>query len=418
MKRFIAYLCLIFLGLFSFEAATYFNLIHLPFKEKGFDAQSLPTTIQVKTPLEDMLLTQQENNRYCYSKTKKCGTLIPSERGFRLTIQNKTEFFVQKENGIYQRVRQNTDDEILREKAPIQIQTDNKVLSFQQDIYGNLINTEGNLFGKILSQSNLSNQKTHLFILKDQETRLYEKNKDSVFIEQAFQNKNHKILAFIPSYKRPIFLSGQILRLKNQTYQNFDISVSIKGFHQHESKLTFETEWRDLIDQNRLFISYDENSTNQVINVIHSFNKIDLEKYDYFCKINDDDWYAPTYFETINRHLSIQEGILLTSMKHYFSLENENTHAYLSNSMDSAFGGTFCFHQSVAEELMYTLRLPDEAIARKYSISLDTLKNYYKDQDDVFMLMVTNHMKQAVTQTLIPSIPLFIYTKYPSVTRK
>ena len=51
MKRFIAYLCLIFLGLFSFEAATYFNLIHLPFKEKGFDAQSLPTTIQVKTPL-------------------------------------------------------------------------------------------------------------------------------------------------------------------------------------------------------------------------------------------------------------------------------------------------------------------------------------------------------------------------------
>lgn len=41
--------------------------------------------------------------------------------------------------------------------------------------------------------------------------------------------KKHKILVMISSYKRPLLLSGQIIRFQNQTYQNFDISVSIKG---------------------------------------------------------------------------------------------------------------------------------------------------------------------------------------------
>ena len=41
--------------------------------------------------------------------------------------------------------------------------------------------------------------------------------------------KEHKILLMLSSFKRPIFLSGQIARLLNQTYKNHDISVSIKG---------------------------------------------------------------------------------------------------------------------------------------------------------------------------------------------
>ena len=83
------------------------------------------------------------------------------------------------------------------------------------------------------------------------------------------EHKNDKrILVMISSYKRPLLLSGQIIRFANQTYQNFDISVSIKGAPEDYVKRTFMKEWEPLIKKHKLSVRFDENK-NQLSNFAH-----------------------------------------------------------------------------------------------------------------------------------------------------
>lgn len=57
----------------------------------------------------------------------------------------------------------------------------------------------------------------------------------------------NRILVCISSFKRPLLLSGQILRFQNQTYSDFDISVSVKGAPKKMVRSTFMQEWQALI---------------------------------------------------------------------------------------------------------------------------------------------------------------------------
>ena len=156
----------------------------------------------------------------------------------------------------------------------------------------------------------------------------------------------YRILVMMSSYKRPLFLSGQIIRFANQTYKNFDVSVSIKGVEEDWVRKTFMQEWGELIDENRLFIRFDENR-DQLSNLLDTVRDIDINKYDYFCKMDDDDWYAPVYLEEVNEWLHKEEGIDVSYTTDTTVLRNARYDAIMKLNSDLLFGPTLCFSRKV-----------------------------------------------------------------------
>ena len=207
-----------------------------------------------------------------------------------------------------------------------------------------------------------------------------------------WHKKNHRFLLCVSSFKRPIFLSGQVFRLMNQTYQNFDISISVKGVDEHWGKLTLEQEWKQFKKDKRLTVRYDANR-GQLHNLLDTVRDIDLNQYDYFCKIDDDDWYAPTYLETVNNELNKQSGIDISHSRNaYIVTENIDTTVFSTN-YSGLSGPTMCFSRKVIDialkiekdpSLLHTY-LPDEPypelfIAREDRLLHHLARNIGKEQ--------------------------------------
>lgn len=178
--------------------------------------------------------------------------------------------------------------------------------------------------------------------------------------------KNYRFLLMCSSFKRPMFLSGQIFRLMNQTYQNFDISVSVKGVDPEKSWLTFEKEWRPYIKEKRLFLRYDVNKK-QLFNLLDTIKNVDLSRYDYFCKIDDDDWYAPDYLETVNRKLNEanynlrnnpDKKVHLTYTSDTLLLTEDLDTTYLRKNDTELTGPTLCFSRKILDVLIKTKENP------------------------------------------------------------
>lgn len=181
-------------------------------------------------------------------------------------------------------------------------------------------------------------------------------------------DKHYRYLLMCSSFKRPMLLSGQIFRLMNQTYQNFDISVSVKGVDPEKSALTFEKEWKPFIKKGRLFLRYDKNGR-QLSNLLNTVRDIDISKYDYFCKIDDDDWYAPEYLENINYNLNKAKNVISFTYSNaaYRLYENIDTTVIAYNNSNLS-GPTMCFSRDMLKLLLafeknpalYKYYLPDE----------------------------------------------------------
>lgn len=162
------------------------------------------------------------------------------------------------------------------------------------------------------------------------------------------QQKKYKYLMCVSSFKRPIFLSGQLWRLMNQSYQNFDISVSVKGVDKHWADKTFMKEWMPLMKQKLILLRFDKNR-GQMSNFLDTVRDVDLNKYDYFCKIDDDDWYAPGYLENINTYLNREEGITITlSLNSYILNESIEKNIFFVNNTELS-GPTMCFSRKVIQ---------------------------------------------------------------------
>lgn len=175
-------------------------------------------------------------------------------------------------------------------------------------------------------------------------------------------DKQYRFLLMISSFKRPIFASGQVFRLMSQTYQNFDLSLSLKGVDKKYSVLTFEKEFLPYINKGRLFLRYDKNG-GQLSNLLDTVRNIDLQKYDYFCKIDDDDWYAPEYLQSINDELNdaAKRGMTVdtTSTTNAYLLgENISTTVMSYNKSDLA-GPTMCFSRRLIELAFMIEKNPD-----------------------------------------------------------
>lgn len=173
------------------------------------------------------------------------------------------------------------------------------------------------------------------------------------FFKQLPSNnlKEYKILLCLSSFKRPIFLSGQIERLLNQTYKNHDISVSIKGSPNDTAfRNTFLREFENFEKTGRVRIRFDKNR-GQYSNLLDTMRDIDLDKYDIYCKIDDDDWYSSDYVSEINKAFNqLPEDELEYSSSSYsdgFILTENIDQTFLNRNRTELTGPTLCFSREI-----------------------------------------------------------------------
>lgn len=204
---------------------------------------------------------------------------------------------------------------------------------------------------------------------------------------QPLPYKNNRFLICMTSYKRPIFLSGQILRFNNQTYQNFHISAAIKGVPEEWVNRTFLHEWQPLIDSGKLTIRFEDNKR-QLNNFLDTVRHIDLSKYDYFCKVDDDDWYTPDYLESVNEWLNKEPNIVLSHSKNAIRLRNgevEDKMVLFSENPTNLSGPTMCFSREVIQTLLVIEKNPaalEPRISQKRVIGMST-----RNEDHLFDLV-------------------------------
>lgn len=161
-----------------------------------------------------------------------------------------------------------------------------------------------------------------------------------------------KILVTMTSTQKPIFASSQILRMMNQTYSNFRFNVSIKGLSDFAEYRIFSPEWRKYSDKKRLRVRRDSDKT-PFLNWLDTIKDEDLEKYDIICLVQDENWYDPTYLETIARQfntrlydfLSISD--FLSVKWHSKKIDFEKKQAFHTNS-------NVCFSSKLAHRVIQT----------------------------------------------------------------
>ena len=285
------------------------------------------------------------------------------------------------------------------------IYEDKSIAPFQFVIAGQKVLTDdpfersGNV--KQISSIVLKNDKGSLLRLQ---------KKEGIFTPSEIENKTNNFLFIISSFKRPVYLSGLIHRLNFQTYpsQNFDISVSLKGLHPNVLTQMLEPDFKELIDKNKLFLRTDKNK-NQFSNMLDTLRDINLEKYDYICKIDDDDWYHKDYlfnlnalFNTIGNPDFITSGILP-------ALEKDTYEVYLKTRTMSRTGPSICFSKSFAKELLQIEKMTNEEIKpllKKDANLPEEVKNVYED------MILNAYAQQQNKKFLYYSLfPLFIYNR-------
>lgn len=221
----------------------------------------------------------------------------------------------------------------------------------------------------------------------------------------------YRILACISSFKRPIFVSGQVLRLFNQTYP-VDVSLSIKGVPADFVQNVLSSEWKPWIDSGRLILRIDTNK-DQFSNFLDTVRDIDLSQYDYFCKIDDDDWYGPDYFKHVNEWLHKDKNIVLSLTTRYLSIRN-NTHGVaVSFNKSNLFGPTMCFSREVIKAALEIEKNPN--IATRY-LPGHPLQSYRKTREDNYLHRLAQVIG-FVQKRKTPFFDLSYGQQYPSVLR-
>jgi len=172
------------------------------------------------------------------------------------------------------------------------------------------------------------------------------------------KQKQYRILACISSYNRPMFASAQVLRLLRQSYP-VDISISIKGVPQEFVREALLKEWKNEVASGRVRVRVDENR-DQYANLLDTVRDIDLDQYDYFCKIDDDDWYGPDYFKHVNEWLNKEDGIAIshTTKNMIVSPGKDGVDVWKNNTPFS--GPSMCFSRQMILKALELENNPEE----------------------------------------------------------
>lgn len=142
----------------------------------------------------------------------------------------------------------------------------------------------------------------------------------------------------ITSYKRPESAIKQIYTFLHQTYnpERFHIFAVVKGISEFLFNSLIVTQFKSFIEAGRLTLRYAPNKS-QLSNFLDCTRGLDIDKFDLFLKVDDDDFYNQTYLEAVNefhakiaqtscsvmqgacRHLSKKEGIIAATLGfHYY----------------------------------------------------------------------------------------------------
>lgn len=136
----------------------------------------------------------------------------------------------------------------------------------------------------------------------------YEETKDGteyykIIQEKDIIKKNFKFLLCMTSYNRPMECLCQIHRFFNSTYTNFVMSVIVRGVDETVYNNQILPEVKKYVDRGKLIIDRRDNS-NLLNNLVECIDQCQ-EDWDYFFKIDDDDWYSSKFLETINNNIKL-----------------------------------------------------------------------------------------------------------------
>lgn len=107
--------------------------------------------------------------------------------------------------------------------------------------------------------------------------------------------KSPHLALMISSYGRVPDLLRQVYAMAyEQEYQNTTICLSIKGLTEYTIKKALSPHLSPLIKSGKVKMRIDGN-TNQTWNLLDTIRDEDLDNYDIFLKIDDDDFYHPKY---------------------------------------------------------------------------------------------------------------------------
>lgn len=114
-----------------------------------------------------------------------------------------------------------------------------------------------------------------------------------------------RLAILISSFARPTDLIRQVLSMGvNQTYKNIHLFVSVKGLPESVMESLVYPQLSSLLSSGVLTLRWDGN-TNQTWNLLDTVKGEDIEGYDLFCKVDDDDYYHPEYLATYAEGLKL-----------------------------------------------------------------------------------------------------------------
>lgn len=133
----------------------------------------------------------------------------------------------------------------------------------------------------------------------------------NLFVQQRHSpaNKAPRIAGLLSSYKRFKDLQRQIWCMMDQDYADFHLFVAAKGICESDFHTLIEPQFRHFIEAGRLTIRVFPNR-NQLSNLLDTVRDLNVQEFDLFAKLDDDDIYARDYISHVAEfHRFLPPGI-------------------------------------------------------------------------------------------------------------
>lgn len=158
-----------------------------------------------------------------------------------------------------------------------------------------------------------------------------------------------KVLCFTTSYQRLKMLRGSILDIKNQTYPHTYHSINITNNELIDNEL-FLRVFDDLVSDS-CFIHFNINENQHINHIKPILSTPNLDDYDIFVKIDDDDFYKENYIENIVNVFK-QNDVDIVSSKAKLIVNNNKVYIFEQDSLggnpegcDFKIPATFAFNR-------------------------------------------------------------------------
>ncbi len=404
----------------------------------SYNLRRIPQRIFLKTTNFPSPFDRQQDNSYC-SLNEVCGFISNSnDLGFDFTYKETlfTPFLATDKNDTFKDKISYIERKPLPlrlSKISFQYQTDEAVLYITCTNKGVCYNNNKKLSFKLIAGADLINRNVSFndnYELKEPSYLLLKKDNGDFFTLKRQKNniyqiltpprthlKPHKFLLLLSSYKRPVFLMNQVQQLFAQSHGDyFDVSISLKGVNESIINQIILPNIQEFIDKKRLIFNTHVNK-HQFTNLLNTYRDIDISKYDYLCKIDDDDFYHKDYLKITSQILNmLNNPEFIVSNNLFLLFEKKNVAQLKENKYARNLGSTICFNPNFAKLLLDVEKMDDAQITPLVPPVNDLKQPYFQNfEDHLINALAHNRGEKAIYFTFDP---LFIYNRRnPSITR-